>query len=98
MSKRFLFISRWSICVCVIGCLVSVLTGGGCLADEGDQVVLDLCERVKVVHHKHVPLAGLAADVPELRLVNVGHPDHKHTVAYTHTESTRTHREHKAYC
>ena len=81
---------------------MGVLTGGGRLADEGDQVVLDLGERVKVVHHKHVPIAGLAADVPELRLVNVGHPDHKHTVAYTHTythtQKTHTHTEHKAYC
>lgn len=63
------------------------LTGSGCFADEGDQVVLDLGKSVIVVHDEHVPLAGFAADDPQLGHVHVGHSHHKHAVACEGTKS-----------
>lgn len=56
-------------------------SGSGCFTNEGDQVVLDFGKSVVVVYHKHVSLAGLAADVSQLGHIHVGHSDHKHAVA-----------------
>lgn len=57
------------------------LTGSGCFTDESDQVVLDLGKGVIVIHDEHVPLAGFAADDPQLCHVHVGHSHYKHAVA-----------------
>lgn len=57
------------------------LTGCGRFTDESDQVVLDFVKSVVVVHDKHVPLTGLAANNCQLPHVNISHSDHKHTVA-----------------
>lgn len=66
------------------------LTGSGCFTNEGDQVVLDFGKSVVVVYHKHVSLAGLAADASQLGHIHVGHSDHKHTVACR--RKTQTHK------
>lgn len=58
-----------------------LLTGSGRFTDEGDQVVLDLGKSVVVVHDEHVPLAGFAADDPQLCHVHVGHSHDEDAVA-----------------
>lgn len=57
------------------------LTWSGRFTDEGDKVVLDLGESVIVVYHKHMSLAGLAADKSQLCHVHISYSNDKHTVA-----------------
>ena len=57
-------------------------TRRGGFADEGDQVVSDGAEGVKVVHDKDVPLARLAANVLQFNEVHVGNANHKDTVTW----------------
>lgn len=59
------------------------LTGRGCLAHKGHQLLFDLLEGVQVVHEEDVSVAGFTGDAHQLAVVGISEAEREHDVTFT---------------